>query len=126
MNPAVVLALIAGASIGFVVSRLIAARSPATVESPAPASVDEVPSLLTSAVDHLEIGVVVANLSGRIVYRNSAARAFEGTHIGVLVDDQISSSITDSWMKSLIVRPPGLGSLPDGKCRPDFSQEQAR
>jgi len=101
---AVVLALIAGASIGFIVSRLLAARPPATVESSTPASVDEVSSLLTSAVDHLEIGVVVANLSDRIVYRNSAARAFEGTHIGVLVDDQISSIIAEAGAGRSVAR----------------------
>jgi two-component system sensor histidine kinase SenX3 len=104
MIPAVVLALIAGASIGFIVARLLVARSPATVDPPTPASVDEVSSLLTSAVDHLEIGVVVANLSGRIVYRNSAAQAFEGTHIGVLVDDEISSIIAEAGAGRSVAR----------------------
>jgi len=93
---AVVLALIAGASVGFIAGKTLAERSSAPAEPTTPVSGDEVSVLLTSAVDHLEIGVVVANTSNRIVYRNSAARAFRGTHIGVLVDDEISSIIAEA------------------------------
>jgi two-component system sensor histidine kinase SenX3 len=56
----------------------------------------DVHSLLVSAVDHLEIGVVVASEADRIVYRNLAGAAFEGTHIGVLVEDHLASIIGEA------------------------------
>jgi two-component system, OmpR family, sensor histidine kinase SenX3 len=104
MIPVVVLALIAGASIGFIASRLLAARPAVAADPPSTVSDDEVSSQLMSAVDQLEIGVVVANRSERIVYRNSAARAFEGTHIGVLVDDQISSILAEAGAGRSVAR----------------------
>ncbi|MGA7757698.1 MAG: ATP-binding protein [Ilumatobacteraceae bacterium] len=58
--------------------------------------VEEVASLLGTAVDQLEIGVVVATAADRVAYRNAAAQAFGGTHIGVLVDDNIDSIITEA------------------------------
>ncbi|HYN33572.1 MAG TPA: ATP-binding protein [Ilumatobacteraceae bacterium] len=93
---AVVLALIGGASIGFFVAKALAARPSANDESPATSNDDDVASLLSSAVDHLEIGVVVAKEPKRVVYRNAAARAFRGTHIGVLVDDNLTSIIDEA------------------------------
>ncbi|MET0323965.1 MAG: ATP-binding protein [Ilumatobacteraceae bacterium] len=44
-------------------------------------------------VDHLTLGVVVAGASGRIHYRNRAAGALAGTHIGLLVDDTIERQL---------------------------------
>ncbi len=93
---AVVLALLVGASIGFTVAKVLAGRSSTFDESPAPPDDDDVPTLVTSAVDHLEIGVVVAEQPNGIVYRNAAARAFSGTHIGVLVDDHLRSIIDEA------------------------------
>jgi two-component system sensor histidine kinase SenX3 len=43
----------------------------------------------SEVVDRLKLGVVVAGPSGRIQYRNPAARALAGTHVGLLVDDTI-------------------------------------
>ena len=43
----------------------------------------------SEVVDRLNLGVVVAGPSGRIQYRNPAARAMAGTHLGLLVDDTI-------------------------------------
>ncbi len=97
---AVVLALIVGASIGFVVAlvvaKVLAGQPSETDGSPATSTDHEVASLLASAVDHLEIGVVVAKEPNRVVYRNAAARAFRGTHIGVLVDDNLTSIIDEA------------------------------
>ena len=93
---AVVLALIAGASIGFVVAKVLAGQPWESDESPATSDDSDVSTLLTSAVDHLEIGVVVAREPNRVVYRNVAARAFRGTHIGVLVDDNLASMIVEA------------------------------
>jgi two-component system sensor histidine kinase SenX3 len=96
MTLAVVLALLVGASIGFTVAKMLAGRPSASAESPATPDDDDVPTLLASAVDHLEIGVVVAEHANGIVYRNAAARAFSGTHIGVLVDDNLRSIIDEA------------------------------
>jgi two-component system sensor histidine kinase SenX3 len=92
----VAIGLVAGAVIGVVSARVLARRASAPIVTPAERAADEVTDLLSSAVDHLEIGVVVANASQRIVYRNAAAQSFRGTHIGVLVDDNISSIITEA------------------------------
>ena len=40
--------------------------------------------------------MVVATAADRAAYRNAAAQAFGGTHIGVLVDDNIDSIITEA------------------------------
>ncbi len=96
MIVAVVCALVAGVALGVLAARWRGGvASSSNVASTKPDGV-EVATLLTSAVDHLEIGVVVANEPNRIVYRNAAARAFRGTHIGVLVDDNIASIIGEA------------------------------
>ncbi|MEO6653446.1 MAG: ATP-binding protein [Ilumatobacteraceae bacterium] len=56
-------------------------RAATTVSEPA-RPIDEV-------VERLPTGVVVADARGRVVYRNPAARAFAGTHVGVLIDEAI-------------------------------------
>jgi len=43
----------------------------------------------TDVVDRLSLGVVVSGSTGLVHYRNHAARALEGTHMGVLVDDAV-------------------------------------
>ena len=91
-----VVALVAAVGVGVALGVLIARRS-----GPAPAAeraieTDEVSTLLASAVGQLEIGVVVATASSGIVYRNDAAQAFRGTHVGVLVDDHIHSIIDEA------------------------------
>ncbi len=45
----------------------------------------------SAVVDRLTLGVVVAAASGRVRYRNPAARAMSGTHLGLLVDDTVDS-----------------------------------
>jgi two-component system sensor histidine kinase SenX3 len=64
----------------------------------------DVHSLLVSAVDHLEIGVVVASEADRIVYRNLAAAAFTGTHIGVLVEDHLAAIIGEAQSGRRVAR----------------------
>ena len=44
-----------------------------------------------AVVDRLALGVVVADVSGRIQYRNRAAMAMSGTHLGLLVDDTVET-----------------------------------
>jgi two-component system, OmpR family, sensor histidine kinase SenX3 len=53
----------------------------------------KISALLSDAVEHLEIGVVVATAAGGVVYRNAAADRFEGTHVGLVVDAHLLASI---------------------------------
>ncbi len=59
-------------------------------------SVEELAVLLREAVDHLEIGVVVVSASGEVIYRNAKGSALAGTHAGLLVDDDLTSALTDA------------------------------
>ena len=62
----------------------------------APATDGDVSGSLREAVEHLEIGVLVVDAAGQITYRNDAATAFRGTHVGVLIDDHIASVVRAS------------------------------
>jgi two-component system sensor histidine kinase SenX3 len=57
---------------------------------------DDVIGRLSEAVDHLEIGVVISSPTGVVVYRNAAARSTRGTHVGLLLDDQLTSIIAET------------------------------
>ena len=57
---------------------------------------DDIAGRLSEAVDHLEIGVVISSPSNVVVYRNAAARSRRGTHVGLLLDDQLSSIIAET------------------------------
>jgi len=96
MNIAVAIALVAGLVIGFAVARGMPRAGAGPLEAPVVDDDVEVSGLLTSAVDQLDIGVVVATSTGDVVYRNAAAQAFSGTHIGVLVDDHIVSIMAEA------------------------------
>lgn len=96
MNFGVAIAVVAGLAAGFLLARLVPQASAVTIDVPEEPGDNEVSALLTSAVDQLEIGVVVARPTGDVVYRNAAARAFSGTHIGVLVDDHIVSIMAEA------------------------------
>jgi two-component system sensor histidine kinase SenX3 len=91
----VVVALAIGVVVGVLISRFVQSRQrPVAVEVAVDVGDDEddeVARLLGEAVDHLEIGVVIAAPSGAIRYRNSTAEAFAGTHIGLLLGEHLSS-----------------------------------
>jgi two-component system sensor histidine kinase SenX3 len=96
--PSVVLALAIGAAVGILIARAIASRShgrQAGLVDNTDADGD-VALLLGEAVDHLEIGVVIAAASGKVLYRNSTAEAFTGTHIGLLLDEHLSSLLAQT------------------------------
>ncbi len=88
----VVLALAIGVAIGILIARAIASRPHGTVaaETEVGTADADVATLLGEAVDNLEIGVVIAAPSGSILYRNTTAQAFAGTHIGLLLDEHLS------------------------------------
>ncbi len=61
----------------------------------ADADVDvEVSAWLREAVDHLEIGVLVADSSAEVRYRNAAATEFHGTHVGILLDEYVERVVS--------------------------------
>lgn len=83
----VVIAFVTGWSVGRAFP-----RSTGTAEPPAsaPADAPDVESLFTEVLDRHATGVVVASPSGAIAYRNEAALALGGTHVGVLVDEAVA------------------------------------
>jgi len=94
----VAIGVIAGIAIGLT-PYLLHRRRDAGTAAPAVAEPDragEIESLLGAAVDQLEIGVVVATAGDRTAYRNAAAQAFHGTHIGLLVDDNVDGIIAEA------------------------------
>jgi two-component system sensor histidine kinase SenX3 len=95
---AVVLAALLGVVAGAGAARWASSRSagstPAGRERRGdPSEDDDVSATLREAVEHLEIGVLVTDASGRIAYRNAAAQAYRGTHVGILVDDQVDEVV---------------------------------
>jgi two-component system sensor histidine kinase SenX3 len=98
--------VVIGIGLGIVIGALVTWKTrPHRVEAPeqvppapAPAieptvSNEASSALLREAVNHLEIGVLVADTSGRIVFRNRAAESSRGTLLGILVDDQVATSV---------------------------------
>jgi two-component system sensor histidine kinase SenX3 len=91
MVAAVVLAAVAGLAIGAGLAVLVQRRGAGTTVHVARASPPPAPAAprWSDVVDRLSLGVVVSGPSGGIHYRNRTARALDGTHIGVLVDDTV-------------------------------------
>lgn len=93
-------ALAIGAGLGVLVTRSVISRRTIVVpQAPVSAvtrSDDEVVRLLGEAVNQLEIGVVIASPSGAMVYFNKAAKAFAGTHVGLLLDEHLASILTET------------------------------
>jgi two-component system sensor histidine kinase SenX3 len=87
------LLVIGGAVIAFVAGWSVARAFPPEVQSSAPATRPESPdveSMYTEVLERHATGVIVANPSGSVVYRNAAALALGGTHVGVLVDEAVA------------------------------------
>jgi two-component system sensor histidine kinase SenX3 len=92
---AIVVSLSIGAMVGFVLARRRGSTAPSTLPvTPARVDpVDDLGSVLRTAADELDLGVVVADGSGSIIYRNRAAMAMNGTHVGVIVEDNIERAL---------------------------------
>lgn len=91
-----VAALVAGLLIGALVAVVVLVRTREGERATEPTPAPDATRLLRSGVDQLEIGVVVASGPDEIVYRNRAATSFAGTHIGVLVDAEVSAIIAEA------------------------------
>ena len=94
---AVVVAAVLGVVVGAGVARRITRRSGRVVaavgDDGRTSSGDDVAITLREAVEHLEIGVLVADASGQIAYRNAAAQSYRGTHVGILIDDHVAGVV---------------------------------
>ncbi len=92
MITAVIAAGVAGLVIGVVVTLLVGRRwSDRTRRAGPSATATATPTSprWSDVVDRLSLGVVVSGSSGLVHYRNRAALALQGTHLGVLVDDAV-------------------------------------
>ena len=104
---AVLIALVVGAAVGAVMtsrSRSEAVGSPAPEPAPVatpapPAEHDDVGMVLRSAVDQLELGVVISDADGTVMYRNEAASKMLGTHAGLIVDQHIEEALDAARQK---------------------------
>ncbi len=56
-------------------------------------SSDAVARSLRDAVDHLEVGVVLMATGGAVRFRNTAALAWDGTHVGVIVEERMREAV---------------------------------
>lgn len=94
----VAVALLVGVGVGVAIGVVWWKRRPMSSTGAADQVVDHdgIASSLSEAVDHLEIGVVISSPSGVVVYRNAAARSTRGTHVGLLLDDQLKSIIAET------------------------------
>ena len=90
---AIVVSLLAGGIIGFVALRRLQRSTPPTPSPVRAEETDDVGSVLRIAADELELGVVVADSSGSMIYRNRAAMAMNGTHVGIIVEDYIEQAL---------------------------------
>jgi two-component system, OmpR family, sensor histidine kinase SenX3 len=96
---AIVLAFAAGVGLGIAICLVRSSRRPghpAVAAAAAVADPDHIALRLTEAVDHLEIGVVIASASGSVVYRNAAAQSTRGTHVGLVLDDHLATILSQT------------------------------
>jgi two-component system, OmpR family, sensor histidine kinase SenX3 len=95
---AVALGVGLGVTIGLVISSRRASRPAVAEVAEVAESVDphSIAIRLTEAVDHLEIGVVIASGSGAVVYRNAAAQSNRGTHVGLVLDDHLATILSQT------------------------------
>jgi two-component system sensor histidine kinase SenX3 len=105
MYVAVGVALVLGVAVGFGIFRFgerrhlrtdAAPQDQVALDASESQSESDVSGSLREAVEHLEIGVVVVDDVGQVGYRNAAARAFRGTHVGVLLDDHVAAVVAAS------------------------------
>ncbi len=91
---AVAVALVIGVGVGWVVTRgrVNRAAPPSTGVEPQPTAATS--ELLSGAIKHLDIGIVVSSASGKVLYRNDSADAMRGTHLGVLIDEHVESNLS--------------------------------
>ncbi|WP_051063139.1 sensor histidine kinase [Ilumatobacter nonamiensis] len=86
----VVVSLLGGAAAGVLGARRWMADAQSPDDS---AAADDLGTVLRMAADELDLGVIVVAADGSSVYRNRAASAMHGTHVGIIVDDHLSRAL---------------------------------
>ncbi len=90
----IIVAAVAAIVVGALAGWWLARRQAGTAAPPAePANVIATAPRWTDVVDRLTLGVVVTGSSGQVHYRNRAAKAMVGTHIGLIVDEAVDSQL---------------------------------
>jgi two-component system sensor histidine kinase SenX3 len=92
---AIGVSLLLGGMIGFVLASRVRRSVDSTPPVPAPKREPaiDIGSVLHSAADQLELGVVIAGTDGSIIFRNRAATMMNGTHVGVIVEDNFERAL---------------------------------
>ena len=93
------LLLLAGAGLAFLAGwwfHRVSSSEPLTITTAEPPSTSFTPVDRYELVAQHHVGVVVSDPLGQIVWRNEAARALAGTHVGVLVDESIERHVEES------------------------------
>lgn len=93
------LLLLAGAGLAFVVGWWLgraSATEPLTITTAEPPPEPAAPVDRYELVAQHHVAVVVSDARGLVVWRNEAARALIGTHVGVLVDESIERLVAAS------------------------------
>ena len=98
MIVAIAVAAVIGVAVGVVLTRWSfqrGGRLDTDVETVAPSSESDagISGSLREAVEHLEIGVLLAASDGGVSYRNAAASAYHGTYVGILVDGHVAELV---------------------------------
>jgi two-component system, OmpR family, sensor histidine kinase SenX3 len=91
----IALLIVAGAVVVFLAgwSLATATQSGPTVVSTAPPRPEPEPAYFRTALERQPTGVVICGPSGAIEYRNPAAQALAGTHVGALIDGAITEHL---------------------------------
>ncbi len=86
--------LLIGGVVGLGVSWRFRSPEPSAPHRLLPPSDDhDLDVVLRAAADELGLSVVVADSSGSVVYRNRAAMAMRGTHVGVIVEASVERAL---------------------------------
>lgn len=89
-----VVSLLVGGAIGYLIAQRARRRVDDESSTHAVADTfDDLGSVLRTAADELELGVIVAASDGSVIYRNRAASAMHGTHVGVIVEDHVERAL---------------------------------
>ncbi len=84
---------LAGFGAGWAAARAVAQRHAVVAPPPLLPTPSAADTMLADVLERHATGVVVTDASGAIVYRNPAARALVGTHVGVIVDEAVGRHV---------------------------------
>ena len=101
-------AIVTAGAVGYLVGRRVPTSGPAPVTAdsdnggsarvrPASSEGERVSvAELRDAIDRIEVGVLICNSLGDVMFRNRRAGELAGTHVGLVVDDQVSKIVAST------------------------------